>query len=68
MSHAMNALDTTAAPSNASAPGKSPLYAIVDIAQWLWPRRRLLVAQLRAAKHRARAPKRAPARRLRFAV
>ena len=63
----MNALENTApAAASASVSGKSPLYAIVDVAVWLWPRRRLLVAQLRAEQ--ARAPARAPSRKLRFAV
>lgn len=70
----MNEIETTA-PAPAKTPetseaGKSPLYAIVDIAAWLWPRRRLIVAELRASQARARTPKRPtpPSRRLRFAV
>ncbi len=55
----MNESDTTAitAAAPTAQPEKSPLHAIVDVATWLWPRRRLLVAELRAAQARSRTPK-----------
>ncbi|HLT38532.1 MAG TPA: hypothetical protein VK034_19730 [Enhygromyxa sp.] len=66
----MNDLDSIPQDSEAalSQPiGKNPLYAIVDIAVWLWPRRRLLVAELRAARAPTKVRKR-PGQRLRFAA